>query len=99
MIDKVVFVPEAVRDLAEAYAWYQERRPGLGEDFLRRVDACIESIRRSPELYAIAHGTYRRALVRRFPFAVFYEHEGDTLTIYSVFHCAQDPQKWRGRLP
>jgi plasmid stabilization system protein ParE len=38
-------------------------------------------------------------LVRRFPYAVFYECAEDTVTIYAIFHCSQDPRKWRVRLP
>jgi hypothetical protein len=41
---------------------------------------------------------FRRALIRRFPFEMFYEVAGDCLIVYSVFHCSQDPQKWRKRL-
>jgi plasmid stabilization system protein ParE len=48
---------------------------------------------------AVVHETYRRALVRRFPYAIFYEHAGDVVTVYSVFHTSQDPAKWRQRLP
>jgi len=71
----------------------------LGDEFLRCVDACILSIRRNPELYELAHETYRRALLRRFPYAVFYEVLEGSITVYSVFHCSQDPQKWLKRLP
>jgi plasmid stabilization system protein ParE len=41
---------------------------------------------------------YRRAIVHRFPYVVFYEFNVDTIVVYSVFHTAQDPQKWRRRL-
>ena len=41
---------------------------------------------------------YRRAIVHRFPYVVFYEFGVDTTTVYSVFHSAQDPRKWRIRL-
>jgi hypothetical protein len=34
----------------------------------------------------------------RFPFEIFYELTVDSITIYAVFHCSQDPQKWRKRL-
>ena len=96
-----IVLPEAEQDIAESYAWYEEQEPDLGERFLRCVDACISSIRKTPKLHAIAHQTYRRALVRRFPYAIFYEYEEHRkqIVIYSVFHCAQDPEKWRGRLP
>jgi plasmid stabilization system protein ParE len=92
---KLVVAPEAERDIAEAYAWYESRRIGLGEEFLSSVDACIQGIRRRPEMYPLVHEAYRRSLTRRFPYAVFYEHAETTVTIYSVFHMSRDPEKWR----
>jgi|ERR1051326_1295815 plasmid stabilization system protein ParE len=96
-----ILLPEAEQDVDESYAWYKEQEPGLGEEFLRCVDARVLSICRNPRLYPIAHESYRRALVRRFPYAIFYEHEErrKRVVIYSVFHCSQDPEKWRSRLP
>ena len=99
MAAELVIAPEAGRDVAEAYGWYEARRVGLGEEFLGCVDACIEAIRRTPEMYATIHATYRRGLVRRFPYAVFYEYVGDTVTVFGVLHTSQDPGKWRQRLP
>lgn len=63
------------------------------------VDACIEALLRSPAMHAKVHENYRRALVRRFPYAIFYEHSDELLTVYCVFHTARDPGKWRQRLP
>lgn len=91
--------PEAELDIAEAYRWYESRRAGLGEEFLSSVDACLERIRRQPESYATVHEMYRRALIRRFPYAVFYETAELTVIVYSVFHTARNPEKWRQRLP
>jgi plasmid stabilization system protein ParE len=50
------------------------------------------------EMHAVVHETYRRGLVRRFPYAVFYEHVRDAVMVYGVFHTSRDPQKWRERL-
>jgi plasmid stabilization system protein ParE len=96
---ELVIAPEAESDIADACVWYEGRRAGLSEEFLSSVDACIESIRRRPEMYPIVHEGYRRSLVRRFPYAVFYEHSEATVTIYAVFHTSRDPAKWRQRLP
>lgn len=96
---KLVVAPEVELDIAAAYAWYERRRIGLGEEFLTSVDACIEGIRRQPELYPFVHEAYRRSLIRRFPYAVFYEYAEATVTVYSVFHTSRDPEKWRQRLP
>ena|SRR5579864_1312710 len=95
----LVVAPEAELDIAEAYVWYERRRIGLGEEFLSSVDACIEGIRRQPKMYPLIHETYRRSLVRRFPYAVFYEYAEPNVTVYSVFHTSRDPEKWRERLP
>jgi plasmid stabilization system protein ParE len=99
MAAELIVAPEAEQDVADAYGWYEGRRPGLGEEFLSCVDACIQAILRAPDMYPAVHESYRRALVRRFPYAIFYEHTGETVTIYSVFHTSRNPDKWRQRLP
>lgn len=98
MTVKVIFAPEAEADLQEAYDWYENQRRGLGEEWFSAVEACVESIRRSPEAHLIVHEAYRRALLRRFPYAVFYEFGADSITIYGVMHTSRNPNKWRQRL-
>ena len=95
MAAELSFAPEVEWDLLEAYAWYEGRRPGLGEDFLSCVDACIQLVCRHPEIHPLVYEDYRRALVRRFPYAVFYECCENTVTVYCVFHTSRDPAKWR----
>jgi toxin ParE1/3/4 len=41
--------------------------------------------------------TMRRALVRRFPYAIFYEIEPRQIVVYGVFHGARNPNAWRRR--
>jgi plasmid stabilization system protein ParE len=98
MIEGVIYTPEASSDVVEAYSWYEEQEPGLGEEFLRCVEAGLDRILRQPLMYPIAADEFRRALVRRFPFEIFYEPGASVITIYAVFHCSQDPEKWRNRL-
>lgn len=98
MIDRVVFTPEADEDVLAAYGWYEEREPGLGEEFLRCLEACLDFIRRHPHAHRVAVDEFRRALIRRFPYELFYEPTDDAIIIYAVFHCSQDPTKWRQRL-
>jgi|SRR3954471_4876115 toxin ParE1/3/4 len=99
MAAKLVVAPEAERDVDEAYAWYERQRVGLGEDFLTCVDACLQAVRRTPKMHQPVHENYRRGLVRRFPYAVFYEYANRTVTVYAVMHTSRDPDRWRGRLP
>ena len=98
MAAELVIAPEAVQDIDEAYGWYESQRSGLGEEFLGCVEACIQAICRTPEMYPKAFEEYRRGLVRRFPFAVFYETTGLAVTVYCIFHTSRDPAKWQRRL-
>jgi plasmid stabilization system protein ParE len=99
MAAELIIAPEAEQDVAEAYAWYERQRVGLGEDFMNSVDVCLHAICRTPEMHQKVHEEYRRGLVRRFPYAVFYEYAGGTVTVYCVFHTSRDPNKWKERLP
>ena len=98
MIEQVIYTEEADDDVVAHYHWYESREPGLGEDFLRCVEACVLGIQRHPRLYPVVIDDFRRALVRRFPFEIFYEPTEDSIVVYSVFHSSQDPQKWQARL-
>src|SRR6218665_1437869 len=92
MILPVIFTPEAEADVVDAYAWYEARVPGLGEEYLRCVEACVTSVCRNPNAHPVAIDSFRGALVRRFPFKVFYEADDDVVVIYAVFHCSQNPE-------
>jgi plasmid stabilization system protein ParE len=83
MAAKLIVAPEVEQDIGETYSWYEDRRVGLGEEFLDCVDACINAICRMPEMYAVIYENYRRGLVRRFPYAVFYEYANNIVTIYT----------------
>jgi plasmid stabilization system protein ParE len=91
-------LPAARQDIADGFAWYEQQSLGLGLEFVRCVEATVVSIQRHPEMYPAVLASYRRALVRRFPYVIFYEVEPERIVVYAVFHCSQDPQKWKARL-
>lgn len=62
----------AQADITDAVRWYEQQDKGLGAEFLRALDACFALIQRSPEAHAHVHPRVRRALLRRFPYGVFY---------------------------
>lgn len=86
MAGKLIIAPEAEQDIVEAYDWYESYRSGLGEEFLSCVDACIGALCRTPGMHAIVFETYRRGLVRRFPYAIFYEYIEGSVIIYGIIH-------------
>jgi len=89
--------PEAELDLDEAHLWYHRQAPRLAANFLAAVQASIASIQRRPEAYALVDPTMRRALVRRFPYAIFYEIGATEIVVYAIFHAARDPRAWKRR--
>jgi plasmid stabilization system protein ParE len=61
------------------------------------LTTAIGSLRRDPEAYQLVDSTMRRALLRRFPYAIFFEVGATEIVVYGVFHGARDPQSWRRR--
>jgi toxin ParE1/3/4 len=94
---QIVIRPEAEAELADAFAWYEGQRPGLGHELLLSFEAVLDAIRENPESYPVIHKSIRRALIRRFPYGVFYLMETVTVVVVAVFHASRDPQAWRDR--
>lgn len=96
----ILLLPEAKKDVEQAYRWYEAQSVGLGMEFLRCLEVILAAIQRTPTIYPKVQGTCRRAILRRFPYVVFFEAEQDRncCIVYSVFHCAQHPDKWQERL-
>ncbi|MDX2158595.1 MAG: type II toxin-antitoxin system RelE/ParE family toxin [Hyphomicrobiaceae bacterium] len=88
----------AARDIEVAREWYEGEREGLGSAFLDEVEAALERIGERPGGYAIAHGDARRALVRRFPYTIYFRIRGDQVRILAVIHQARDPRVWQRRV-
>lgn len=95
---EVIFRPAAEIDLHEAYHWYETRAPGLGTEFMRCVDACVQTICRQPEIYPVTHRQVRQGLLRRFPYSVLYLVSNERIVVISFFHTSRDPKIWKRRL-
>ena len=88
----------AERDLIEGFRFYEAQEAGLGSYFLTSLYADIESLRIYAGVHERPFKAYYRMLSRRFPFAVFYTFENETVSIHAVFDCRRDPAWARDRL-
>ena len=95
---KARLIPEAGQDVNEAIAWYDQKSDILGDEFLRSVTKCIQSIERYPEMYQKVYRRMRRALIETFPYQVLYEIDPQEIVVYAVYHCARNPKGWKKRL-
>jgi len=94
----LAFLPEVEDDIAAGYAWYEEKSRGLGEEFLRTFYSCAGQIKRNPLFYLKRDPGFRRCLLRRFPYAIYFTVEADQVLICGVFHSARDPRTIRSIL-
>ncbi|MBI5676293.1 MAG: type II toxin-antitoxin system RelE/ParE family toxin [Nitrospirae bacterium] len=86
------FLPEVEEDLINGYVWYESKSRGLGEDFLRMFYAYANEILWNPLRYPKVYQDFRRRLLRRFPYAIYFEIENDQIIVFGLFHCARNPQ-------
>ena len=91
------FIPAAELELEEAAQWYEERREGLGLEFLTVVREKVFALMEAPDRWRLINGT-RRALLEGFPYAVVYrEFSDDELEIVAVAHLRRRPKYWANR--
>ena len=93
----VLLRPAAAGDVEDAFAWYERQRPGLGSDFRLELKAALDRVAEKPELYQVIHRNTRRALLRRFPYGVFYRVYPEAIVVVGVMHGRRDPRRWRSR--
>jgi plasmid stabilization system protein ParE len=94
----VVVQREAIHETSDALAWYEAREPGLGLRFLHDLEVLYANIARRPEIFQSVGNGFQRALMRKFPYAIFFELDRETIIIHSVFHCSRNSKVWQTRL-
>ena len=94
---RLVAEPQADLDVAAAYQWYQNERAGLGVEFLDQLGTAYDRIADDPFQYQDLESGIRRALLRRFPYAVYFAVERNAVVILAVLHVSRDPAEWQRR--
>ena len=94
-----VFIRRAAElDLERAEDWYDGQRPGLGREFRDAVDAVIARIAANPLAYPDRYRGARRALLRRFPYVLWYRVSETIVIVLACVHGRRDPRTIRARL-
>ena len=97
MTPRLVLRPQAEAELLDARDWYEEQRPGLGGAFATEVDMVLAGIVQAPLAYPRVQGETRRALVRRFPYAIYFYAMADEIVVLGVIHGRRHPRRWQLR--
>lgn len=97
MTQKIIIRPEAERDIFSAYDWYDEQQLGLGAEFAQELSDSMDLIIDFPKMYTELYRGIRRALLKRFPYGVYYIVHDETNIVVAVHRLAMDPEKWKSR--
>ena len=98
MTMRLLYRPEARLDIEDATRWYEDQRPDLGRRLTDELITLLDRIRKTPLQFPLAGKGVRRGLLNRFPYAVYFLHEHDTVIVLSVLHQRRDPEVWKQRI-
>ncbi|MDM8539484.1 type II toxin-antitoxin system RelE/ParE family toxin [Desulfococcaceae bacterium HSG9] len=89
---ELVIKPEAEEDLSETFEWYEEKRKGLGYDFLLQIDAGLRLIENNPLAFRERYKGTRRHIIKRFPYIIVYRVEDLKVIVLGVLYGGRDPR-------
>lgn len=95
--------PEARAELRSAALWYDERRPGLGGEFIAEISVALGRIANAPTSCPAWPGTQargaliRKTTVQRFPYVIAFEEHEQHLLVLAVAHAKRRPLYWLTR--
>jgi plasmid stabilization system protein ParE len=94
----------ALADIRAQVRWYNEQNAIAAGRFLRAVSGLVEQIAQSPRRWPVFNGRVRRAMLRPFPYWIYYRDDRGSLEVIAVVHVRRSPDAWRepnekGELP
>ena len=93
----LVLTEKAESDLLATRDWCDAQRFGLGDEFIFAVDACFANVEAMPDAFVVAHGDVRRALLKKFPYAVLFRVADEEILIVGCLHTSRDRSSWEER--
>lgn len=85
------FSEKAQRDVEKASAWYDKKQWELGLRFTEYLERSIKKIRRNPEQSMFISNLVQRAILKKFPYQIFFTKQENTTIILRVRHTKQKP--------
>jgi hypothetical protein len=95
---KLQILDTAREDLVEGFGFYEGGEQGIGDYFLACLYSDIESLRVFGGIHRRVYKNLHRSLSKRFPFAIYYTVEDDTLLVRAILDCRRNPSWIRSRL-
>jgi plasmid stabilization system protein ParE len=94
------FHPEAELEMEEAHGWYEQERPGLGDQFADIIRDSLSQIRENPDRFPVVRGDIRRSYpCKPFPFKILYRVRSSKIIVMAIAHQSRKPGYWKNRKP
>ena len=91
------FLTLAQKEVDESVRWYDEQA-SLGRDFLDELDRAVRLIKSHPLTAKEIEPEIRRCLLHRFPYALIYGIDEETIVVIAVAHLHRRPRYWSDRI-
>ncbi len=88
---------EAKEEIKAAFTWYEKQRTDLGAMFLLEVERVLDAVQSSPDAYEVVYKNFRRALCRKFPYAIYFLKDKSNIAVMAVLHQRRHPSMWQQR--
>jgi len=98
MSRRLVVRPDVEFDIEDSATWYDTQNDRLGDQFILEFETLLGRIVQNPEQYQIVESDVRKAMLKRFPYAIYYVVSDDELTILGCLHAHLHPRAWRKRI-
>ena len=100
MVYTVKILPIALKDLRNEKIWYQEQSENIGEEFKKEIYQEIDYISKNPNHFQLKYQSIRQALVKPFPYAIFYfiDEERARIVLVGILHVKRNPKIIRKRI-
>ena len=97
MARRLVVQLQSDLDIQAAAVWYEDQQSGLGLRFLDELVVVFRRIVDNPRQFPCVDGHVHRALLRHFPYGVYFLAESDDMNVLADLHLHREPDMWKSR--
>lgn len=94
----VIYHPGVFEDITEAVNWYYKEDPTLVKELAQKIDSGFHKITDTPETWPNHKRGFKKFLVDKFPYIIFYKIKTDHIKIFAVAHTSRKPNYWLKRV-
>jgi plasmid stabilization system protein ParE len=97
-VRNVRFHPAARAEFNEAVGYLEDQRSGYGALFKQEIRSDCRELARDPERWPVREKGFRKKLVEKFNYLIWYRESDEEIYVIAVHHCSRKPGYWKKRI-